>query len=315
MCLATGFPWLNRFDIPAPRRVLVITGEASQRAAVKKIRKAAEFRNLRGESLSDQIRIEAVSFPTLPRLEDCMAVQQAVIEHQIEVVILDPLYMGLEGLNTANLTEVGPAMRRFMEHCQPASVIIAHHVKKTASYDDAPNLEDLSQAGIAEFAGNYWLMGRMSEYQGDGRHQLAIRYGVRDEQFGLLKLDFDERQWTADFQSLLDHREFQKQSKENQKVATMNQKIRRALQREPDGMTTNKLASACGTKPERDVFSTSIEEMSDSGELEYLSEVKSGRRLAPGYRLRSALNKDTLIETVSGQTHSVPIPNADAHPL
>ena len=95
----------------------------------------------------------------------------------------------------------------------------------------------------------------------------------------------------------------------------MNQKIRRALQREPDGMTTNKLASACGTKPERDVFSTSIEEMSDSGELEYLSEVKSGRRLAPGYRLRSALNKDTLIETVSGQTHSVPIPNADAHPL
>ncbi len=43
---------------------------------------------------------------------------------------------------------------------------IAHHVKKTATFDAAPNLKDLSQAGIAEFAGNCWLMGRLTEYTG-----------------------------------------------------------------------------------------------------------------------------------------------------
>ena len=126
-------------------------------------------------------------------------------------------------------------MRQYMEYCRPANVISAHHVKKTASFDDAPNLEDLSQAGIAEFAGNYWLMGRMGEYVGDGMHKLAVRYGGRDEQFGLLKLDFDERKWTAEFSSLVDHREDLKVRKETEQVNAMTAKILKELKRYRDG--------------------------------------------------------------------------------
>ncbi|MCH2212787.1 MAG: AAA family ATPase, partial [Fuerstiella sp.] len=207
VCFATGFPWLRKFEVPKQRRILVITGEASLKSALKKIGQAADSLNVKPEQLKGWVRVEAVDFPTLPRQEDCDAVALAIHEYDIDVCILDPLYMGLEGLNTANLTEVGPAMRRFMAACKPAEVIICHHVKKTASFDDAPNLEDLSQAGIAEFAGNYWLMGRMSEYMGDGQHEIAIRTGGRDDQFHLLQMNFNEILWQADFVDLQEHRE------------------------------------------------------------------------------------------------------------
>lgn len=285
VALATGLPWLNRFEIPRPQRTLLITGEASTKAAIRKIRRAADNRNVMASHIGDSIRVETANFPTLPRFDDCHAVNEAICEHGIEVVILDPLYMGLEGLNTANLTEVGPAMRRFMEHCRPAKVIIAHHVKKSASYDDAPNLEDLSQAGIAEFAGNYWLMGRMSEYQGDGRHELAVRYGGRDEQFGLLKLDFDERSWTADFTSLLDHREFQEQRRQNESIAKMKQRIRQSLQRHPSGLSESKLAEACATKAIRNTFQAAVSEMEAAGELTAIPEFKAGNRTCLGFRM------------------------------
>ncbi|MCH2131515.1 MAG: AAA family ATPase [Pirellulaceae bacterium] len=206
VALATGRSWLGNFTVPLQRRVLLITGEASLKSALKKLGKAAGP-GCGPEQLKHWIRVEAANFPTLPRQEDCDAVAAAIVEHDIDVLILDPLYMGLEGLNTANLTEVGPAMRRFMAACRPAEVVICHHVKKTASFDDAPNLEDLSQAGIAEFAGNYWLMGRMGEYQGEGIHNIAIRAGGRDDQFHLLQMNFNEILWQADFVDLQEHRE------------------------------------------------------------------------------------------------------------
>lgn len=293
--LSSGFPWLGRFEIPRRRRVLFITGEASEKAAIRKVRRAAESRNLRREDFTDSLRIEALTFPTLPRLEDCQAIQTAVEEHGIEVVLLDPLYMGLSGLNTANLTEVGPAMRQFMAHCRPANVIIAHHVKKSASYDDAPNLEDLSQAGISEFAGNYWLMGRMSEYTGDGMHELAIRYGGRDEQFGLLKLDFDERNWTSGFSSLMDHREDLKQRRENERVGAQMQAIKGHLSRHGGHATLAALAEAAATKPNRDSFQRLIDELCESGQYERATIKAGNRKMCEALQVKGQNTKDSVL--------------------
>ena len=286
--LASGLPWLGKFDVPQKRRVLFVTGEASEAAAIRKVRRAADSRNLRREDFTDSLRIEAITFPTLPSEADCQAVAAAVTEHGIEVVLLDPLYMGLQGLNTSNLTEVGPAMRQFMTSCRPANVIIAHHVKKTASFDDAPNLEDLSQAGIAEFAGNYWLMGRMGEYTGNGLHSLAVRYGGRDEQFGLLKLDFDERAWTANFSSLMDHREDQKARNETERVNAMTSKILTELKRYPDGISEAALATAIGTKRERSPYQTALAELEQRQAIVCLSDFRSGNKaLCRGWKLAS----------------------------
>ena len=272
--LASGLPWLSTFHIPRRRRVLFVTGEATEAAAIRKVQKAAKARGLQCDDFSDNLRIEALTFPALPSFRDCEAVSAAVQQHGIEVVLLDPLYMGLQGVNTANLTEVGPAMRQFMVYCRPANLIIAHHVKKTASYDDAPNLEDLSQAGIAEFAGNYWLMGRMCEYTGDGLHSVAVRYGGRDEQFGLLKLDFDERNWNSEFSCLLDHRQGRKAKREAESVDLMTQKIVAELKLHPNGASESKLAKAAGTQRERAPFQTALAELQSRGTIVCLPEFK-----------------------------------------
>ena len=195
-------------------------------------------------------------------------------KHGIEVVLLDPLYMGLSGVNTSNLNDVGPAMRRFMEFCRPASVIIAHHVNKTASYVDAPNLEDLSQAGIAEFAGNYWLMGRLGEYTGNGLHSLGVRYGGRDEQCGLLKLEFDEFAWEAKFSNLLDDRKDRKAHKETERVNAMTQKILDELQRYPKGVSESRLAAGIGTQRDRDPFDKVLAELEQRRAIVCIPEFK-----------------------------------------
>jgi len=293
--LASGYAWLGRFDIPAKRRVLFVTGEASEAAAIRKVKRAATSRNLIREDFTDSLRIEALTFPTLPSEKDCAAVAEAVKENGIEVVLLDPLYMGLQGLNTANLTEVGPAMRQFMASCRPANVIIAHHVKKTASFDDAPNLEDLSQAGIAEFAGNYWLMGRMSEYTGDGMHSLAIRYGGRDEQFGLLKLDFDEKDWKAEFTSLVDHREDQKQRRENERVGAQLQAVKGHLSRHNGQATLAALAEAAATKPKRESFQNLIDELCDSGQYERFETKGGNNKPCEALRVKGQKATDSVL--------------------
>lgn len=288
--IGTGWPWLKKFKIPRRRKALFITGESSQKAAMRKIRRAAEARNLSAEDIGDWIHVEAMNFPSLPNAEHCKQIAEDVRVNKFEVVLLDPLYMGLQGLNTANLTEVGPAMRQFMQACAPAACVIAHHVRKTASYDDAPNLEDLSQAGIAEFAGNYWLMGRMSEYQGNGIHELAIRYGGRDEQFGLLKLDFDERNWTAEMTSLIDFRADKKQRKENEKVVGLRMKIMAAIQQIPSGRSEKSIAVACGTQPGREAFSMAMQELQEQRAIECIPDFVPPRsnKTCTGWRLPTA---------------------------
>lgn len=293
--LATGFPWLGRFEIPQRRRVLFLTGEASAAAAIRKVRRAAEFRNLRAGDIGDSLRIEATRFPSLPDARDCQAVAAAVATHGVQVVIVDPLYMGLQGLNTANLTEVGPALRQFMAACRPANVVIAHHVKKSASYDDAPNLEDLSQAGIAEFAGNFWLMGRMGEYTGDGLHSLAIRYGGRDEQFGLLKLDFNERDWTADFTSLLDHREDLKQRQDTERVNRLAAAVKGHLSRHGGQATLSALADAAGTKPSRESFQQIIDELCESGQYTRVMLKGGNNKECEGLQVNGQMATDSVL--------------------
>lgn len=162
--------------------------------------------------------------------------------------------------------------------CRPANVIIAHHVKKTASYDDAPNLEDLSQSGTAEFAGNYWLMGRMAEYTGNGLHSLAVRYGGRDEQFGLLKLDFDEHLWTTRISSLLDHREDWKARKETERVNEFTSRILKELDRHREGISESSLATVLGTKATRSPFRTALIELEQRGAMIRIDQFKSRNR-------------------------------------
>lgn len=62
-------------------------------------------------------------------------------------------------------------------------------------------MEVLNGACPAEHAGNWWLGGRFTEYQFDGRHELAATYGRREGQSGVLRVNFDEVNWKFEIHS------------------------------------------------------------------------------------------------------------------
>jgi len=202
---ASGTDWLGVFRIPKKRRVLFITGEANNRAIARRLKKAAQARGLTMAELTGMIRVEAIDFPKLPNIIHCQAVADTIKEHGIEVVIIDPLYRGIPSdMDTNRMAQVGDAIVNFVSWCQPASVIISHHVTKAAARElgSPPELEDMTGAGIAESCGNWWLVGRNEKYQWDWQHDLCVQFGGRDEQCGGRRILFDEKTWTAEVENL-----------------------------------------------------------------------------------------------------------------
>lgn len=275
--LVTGLLWLSRFKIPQKFRVLFITGEATKRAAIRKIRRAADALNVRADDL-EGLRIEAVNFPKFPSESDLATISEDIELHKIDIVVVDPLYRGMDStINAQNIFAMGDALAKFMAACRPASVILSHHVKKSAQFDKSgmPDLDDLSQAGVAEFAGNYMLIGRLAKYQGDGQHDLAISGGGRDEQFFEYRLQFDERKFTGHLTDLKDHEAHRQQQEENSKVVETIGKIIEELKALPDHQTSeSSLAALCSTKPDRKPFREALKTLENRGAILCLRDFK-----------------------------------------
>ncbi|MCR9202801.1 MAG: AAA family ATPase [Planctomycetaceae bacterium] len=287
-------PWLEQFTVPRKRKTLVIVGESSQRALIRRIKKACKLRGVPRDELNGMLNVNAATFPNLPDEADCISVQHSIEKHGFEMVVLDPLYMGLSGVNTSNLNEVGPALRRFKEACGDASVVICHHVKKSAPTEGAPDLDDLSQAGISEFAGNYWLMQRIGKYTGDGLHELAVAYGGRDEQFGMNKLAFDENNWSSEFTSMSEHQEEQQREAEQRArddhdrvLNNARAAISKALRNEDEFRPKNWIESRCGSTKQK-AFRIAFGDMLRDGTItegKYEAPHGNGSRSLNGYAL------------------------------
>jgi hypothetical protein len=58
-------------------------------------------------------------------------------------------------------------------------------------------------------------MGRLAKYAGDGKHELAVALGGRDDQFARWHLAFDEHKWQA---KLTDLREWQAANKDAEEM-------------------------------------------------------------------------------------------------
>ncbi|MBL8817170.1 MAG: AAA family ATPase [Planctomyces sp.] len=276
VAIASGTPWMGVFNVTKRRKVLLITGEANYRRIAKHIEKACKVRGIKFADLKGFLRVEAIKFPCLPSKKDQAAIRADVTEHGIEVVIVDPLYRGLAGVDAARLSEMGSAIKAFQAACAPACMILSHHVVKSAArqFGEPPTLEDMTGAGIAESCGQWWLVGRNQKYAWDWKHDLCVQFGGREGQGGGRRILFDEHAWTFQVEpwgeyteqakeELERQREDARREAEERKQRAARVQILRAVRNIKTSQSKNQICDSCGAVQSdfRVVFPQLVQEM------------------------------------------------------
>lgn len=177
--IATGVPFLGQFDVPKKKKIVVISGESGERTIQQFLRTWLKAKDLPDESLAN-----LGLFFRLPKLDDPIQVDCLINDLRkidCDTVVIDPLYRSLRAGNDAsNVYAMGEKLDGIAHelHSAGISVILVHHFRKTGkNFDDAPELEDLSQAGIAEFARQFLFVKRREAYKHDGDHKIWMTWG------------------------------------------------------------------------------------------------------------------------------------------
>lgn len=258
LSLATGTSFMG-FPPSTPRRVVMISGESGDLT----LRAFMEtWVREKGLPITDEYDI-GLQYK-LPDLSDQRHVKDLVEqlhELQCDTVILDPLYRSLRvGGDSSNVFQMGETLEEISSQLVPAGItpILIHHFRKMGKNYDPPELEDLSQSGIAEFARQFLFVKRSEEYQHDGRHRVWFSWGGSAGHQGIRMMEattgvFDPQnphwqQWKTKLFGLDEWRAMEKDRKEAEKSAKRldaKNEVLAFLTSHP-GSTITSIKKACG---------------------------------------------------------------------
>lgn len=218
--IVTGTPFLGKFAVPNPRPCMIISGESGESTLQSTMRAIAEARGIQAHQLD---RLE-IGF-RLPKLDNPKCVDDLIEElrhKEIDTVFIDPLYRSLRaGEAASNIYAMGERLELIAERIHRAGItlILLHHFRKTGrTYSEAPELEDLSQSGIAEFARQFLLLKRREAYKQDGNHKVWFSWGGSAGHQGLNILEafdgvYPHRTWRSTLRSVTEFDEMEKAAK------------------------------------------------------------------------------------------------------
>lgn len=303
--LASGTPFLGEFPTGDPCRVGFWSGESG----LWTIRETAlRIAKSRGVSLPELPIHWGFALPKLSRADHLAALKNVIVERQLGVAGIDPAYLAFLTPDNAgvasNVYAMGSLLQPIGEIGQETgcTMILLHHFKRTAQSDkDEPaSLEELSQAGMVEWARQWLLLARRSPYQADGTHQLWLRAGGSAGHAGLFAVDVGEgvydvdqedggRYWDvnvrASHDAQADARRERDQQKADQQAERDDEDRRRllaALRQFPSvGETKRVLGDISGLRGER--LSRAILALIQEGRAESC-EVQKHTRIEAGYR-------------------------------
>ena len=159
---ATGTKWLAQFDSVKAASVIYFLGEGGLVFARDTIHRIAQSKELNFRDIDKLVICDQV--PSLGSQEELREAAAVIRDRQAGIVFIDPFYlaMGSEAAQAANVFAMGGLLQRLLRTCQVdgATPILVHHFRKSQQAGAVPDLADLSQAGVAEFAGQWVLLGR-----------------------------------------------------------------------------------------------------------------------------------------------------------
>lgn len=207
LSLASGTECLDKFKVNGQHSVLFLSAESGLGTLQEKFAAVIDKRGIEEDAL-DRIYL-GDQVPRLDSLEDIrtrqggklkiteadgIKLKKFIMKNEIDVVIIDPLYLALPSEESSNLQAQGRLLLQFVNLMLEAQAtpILLHHTKKTVKENQPLNLNALTGAGIAEFTRQWVLLSRRSEYSGNGRHDLHFVWGGSAGHNGYELFDADE---------------------------------------------------------------------------------------------------------------------------
>lgn len=204
--LASGTPFLGRFEVGEPVPLMVISGESGPKVLQANARQVCIARGLP----FDQAGRIAWGFkiPQLSNAAHLDAIRRAIDLNRSRVVAIDPLYLALlagsSHVDAGNMYQMGPLLADVASACLEcgATPILAHHARKHRENPFEPmELDDLAFAGIGQFARQWMLLSRREKYEPDtGMHRMNFVYGGSAGHGGQLHLDINTGRIGEDFE-------------------------------------------------------------------------------------------------------------------
>lgn len=306
--VATGRPFLNTFTVPEPMSVVYFSGEGGPSMTQEYGRRIAASKGLR---LGDVYNLHwCFSVPRLENMNDLDAMGKVIEDTAAELVIVDNLMLAMSGENAGNVMAMSSVISEAIRVCaeRGATPLIVHHFKRTRATADpyAPGeLADLTQAGAAETAGQWWLLTRRERYNPDqpGEHKLWLNIGGRLGHGCLHALDISEgrlsdpsgRRWDVevmrpdDARQAVEDRQEQAQADKAQRQAEADQKrlceAMASLERQhPEGNSKTAIRDRSYLKGQR--FENALDAVLEAGCAVCCEFQRSNHKtLTAGYRL------------------------------
>ena len=303
--LATATPLLGKFNVNRAVRVGMMSGESGMGTLQKTARAVAAAK---GFNLADIGGL--IWSPDLPKFGNLLhmdALEKFMRDDELEALGIDPAYLAIQtGGDEGSLFRMGELLRSVSELCQHNGVtmLLAHHFTKAASRDfEPPDLGSISWSGFSEFARQWWLLNRRSQYvPGSGLHSLWFSAGGSAGHGGLWGVNVDEglfpdRQWRVEVLPPDELREqasaCKKQSRDKEhrgEVDDAKRDLVYALRKYPAGETKTVIRDLVNLRS--NVANDAISELLKEGVIVPVEVVKSNRNKPyEGYKVVPETNE------------------------
>lgn len=262
LSVAAGVPFLGRFEAEQGN-VLFCSSESGDATIQRNAKVIAEQK---GIDLRSCPMYWTFACPKLSQQDHLYELHEAIVQKDLTLVTIDPLYLALLDTKTAanskNIFFMGPALLPLSEIAQATgcTISVLHHFRKNSqgNLNEPAGLEELSQAGLAEWARQWCLLQRRSPYKHDGIHELWMRVGGSAGHGSLWGVTIDEgvfpnRRWDVLCEPIHDTKAEMQREREQRKAEELQRKedehcrrLHAVLRQFSEGETAKVLRTAAG---------------------------------------------------------------------
>jgi len=234
--LSSQTPFLGHFDVYRKIRVAILSGESGAHTIQETFRRVCKAKDIDPRECDIHW---GFSLPSLANVHDLDNLERGIRENGIGFIVVDPAYLamlkGIDPNNAKNFFAMGELLSAFSTRCisSGCTPCIVHHANKRLLPGETMELHHLSYSGFSQFARQWLLYSRLSEYQGDGKHEIQLnaggscgqggRFAISIDE-GVLNEDFTGRTWDVHVEGVGEHRDNARQAREADKQAEKGRK-------------------------------------------------------------------------------------------